>query len=118
RQGSARGLAFVPGPRALLVDEARTTAGVGDLMYLAQRHFLQSELSPRMAHSLAQRLHVRHGRVDAFGYLGAQCPSWLPCAAPALDRARTENLWRERWHRAWQGDTTALTDLRSFGHPP
>lgn len=118
RQGSARGLAFVPGPRALLVDDARTTAGVGDLMYLTQRHLLQSELPSRIAHSLAQRLHVRHGSVGAFGYLGAEAPSWLPRNPRMQDRDRMENLWRERWHRAWQGDITALIDLRSFGHDP
>src|SRR5690606_37220127 len=35
RQGSARGLAFIPGTNAVLVDDARETAGVDDIVQLA-----------------------------------------------------------------------------------
>lgn len=106
RQGSARGLAFVPGPRALLVDDARTHAGVGDLIHLTQRHILEDELRPRLARSLADRLQVRQGVIEAHGALGVAGPSWIPRSQESQRRDRIERETRARWMDAWRTRST------------
>jgi len=111
RQGSARGLAFVPGPSALLVDEAREHASVADLVALARRHFRGLLPDDGAAPELGRQLLVRQAYVDAHGFLGARAPAWLPTSATERQRDENEAAARERWHRKWNTDSSTLSEV-------
>lgn len=116
RQGSARGMAFVPGTNAVLVDDARDTASVDDLVHLARHHFMGDGLPPLVARSLMERLDIRQGVLDTHGYLGAAAPPWLPETSSSRNRSHVEAQWRTRWHHLWSGDPRAFHDIDTFMH--
>lgn len=104
RQGPARGLAFVPGPGALLVDPGPDLAGVADVLRLADRHLFGLPIASSVAAAIAQRIRVREGCVDDDGWLGAQAPSWWPASAEQRSVEQLEQLWRTAWSHAFRGD--------------
>ena len=117
RQGTARGLAFVPGPKALLVDRGPELATVSDVVQLAERHFFGHRISNARLASMMRRIRVRRGVVDDNGYLGAGIPSWWPASDAHQTVAEVEQLWRRAWISHFRGDAPpadVLARLRRF----
>ena len=104
RQGPARGLAFVPGGNALLVDPGPELATMRDVARLADRHFLGLPIPAEIGNEMARRIRVREGFVDDDGWLGARAPAWWPASAATRDVDHVEQLWRTAWSHTFAGD--------------
>ncbi|HET6586064.1 MAG TPA: glycosyltransferase family 9 protein [Nannocystaceae bacterium] len=111
RQGPARGYAFVPGPRALLLDAEREHATVTDVVDACGAQFFSAMPSSATATALAGRVRVREAIVDEHGWLGLGAPSWCPADPIAAEDARCDERWRRLWRRAFTG---AMPDGREL----
>ena len=115
RQGTARGLAFVPGANALLVDPGSDLATVHDVVRLADRHFFGLPIDASIASAMAQRIVVREAAVDDDGWLGAHAPAWWPASGLLRTIDHVEQQWRTAWGHAFRGDAPpahVLDDLQ------
>lgn len=99
RQGPARGHAFLPGPQALLVDDARGSTTPRDIVELVARHMFDDTTDPKVAADLGRRLRLQRVVRDTNGYLGTCRPEWLPRDLQADERDRAQRTERDAWHR-------------------
>jgi ADP-heptose:LPS heptosyltransferase len=112
RQGTARGLGFVPGPHALCVDADPDPATIDDVVALAARHLGGNAIPFPVASTIAERLRVRQGVRDDHGLLGLATPSWFPALDAAREDDRSDVLWRAAWRESFVGrDCGTLAQL-------